>query len=82
MIHKLILWLFGAYVVKKCPLIHLRMVGLWREEARLLKTLARCRRLWPRLTLWYEGGCLRVALPSSRESATKKTLKNYQFFYA
>lgn len=84
MIGKLILWLFGAYVVKKYPLIDLRMVGLWREEVGLLKTLEAVEAVEAVaiLTLCYEGGCLCVALPSSRESATKKTLKNYQFFYA
>lgn len=62
MICKLILWLFGAYLVKKFSLIDLREAGALQGamaiKAQLIKTL-RCRRLWPFLTLWYECGCPR-----------------------
>lgn len=37
MIHKLILWLFGAYVVKKFSLIDLRMVGAMAIKSSIAK---------------------------------------------
>lgn len=62
MICKLILWLFGAYFIKKFSLIDLRAVGALQGAMAIKSSIGKDtrevqRRLWPLLTLWYERGC-------------------------
>lgn len=80
MIRKLILWLFGAYLVKKFSLIDLGVVGALQgamaikssidQDTRVEEALAISHPLvWTWVPVW-------SPLLLSRESATKKTLKN------
>lgn len=76
----MILWLSGAYVVKKFSLIDLRVVGALQgamaTESSIVKTLRGAGSSGHFSPFGMNVGAHVVALLSSRESATKKTFKN------